>query len=64
MLRVVQKTFYGPKNEQFEQLTDVPFRLAVPRMILIAVLVFFGLFPSILFDVIETASIPFINGLP
>ena len=64
MLRVVQKTFYGPKNEQFEQLTDVPFGLAVPRMILVAVLVFFGLFPSILFDVIETASIPFINGLP
>jgi NADH-quinone oxidoreductase subunit M len=64
MLRVVQKTFYGPKNEQFEQLTDVPFGLAVPRMILVAVLVFFGLYPSILFDVIETASIPFINGLP
>jgi NADH-quinone oxidoreductase subunit M len=33
-------------------------------MILVAVLVFFGLFPSILFDVIETASIPFMNGLP
>ncbi|MEJ2728588.1 MAG: NADH-quinone oxidoreductase subunit M [Deltaproteobacteria bacterium] len=64
MLRVVQKTFYGPKNEQFEQLPDVPFGLAVPRMILVAVLVFFGLYPSILFDVIETASIPFMNGLP
>jgi NADH-quinone oxidoreductase subunit M len=64
MLRVVQKTFYGPQNEQFEQLADVPFGLAVPRMILVAVLVFFGLFPSILFDVIEAASIPFMNGLP
>ena len=64
MLRVVQKTFYGPENEQFEKLSDVPFRLGVPRMILVAVLVFFGLFPSLLFDVIATASIPFINGLP
>ena len=64
MLRVVQKTFYGPENAQYEKLSDVPFHLGVPRMILVAVLVFFGLFPSLLFDVIETASIPFINGLP
>ena len=64
MLRVVQKTFYGPKNKQYEKLPDVSFGLGVPRMILVAVLVFFGLFPSLLFDLIETASIPFINGLP
>ena len=64
MLRVVQKTFYGPQNTQYEQLPDVPFRLGIPRMILIVVLVFFGLFPSLLFDVIDTATIPFINGLP
>ena len=64
MLRVVQKTFYGPKNEKYGKLPDVPFYLGVPRMILVAVLVFFGLYPSLIFDVIETASIPFINGLP
>lgn len=64
MLRVVQKTFYGPKNTQYEKLPDVSFGLGLPRMILVAVLVFFGLFPFLLFDLIETASIPFINGLP
>jgi NADH-quinone oxidoreductase subunit M len=64
MLRVVQKTFYGPENTRYERLPDVSFGLGVPRMILAAVLVFFGLFPSLLFDLIETASIPFINGLP
>jgi len=64
MLRVVQKTFYGPKNEQYEQLPDVPFGLGIPRMILVAVLVFFGLYPSLLFDMVQTASIPLINGLP
>lgn len=64
MLRVVQKTFYGPKNTQYERLPDVPFGLGLPRMILVAVLVLFGLFPSLLFDLIETASIPFMNGLP
>lgn len=64
MLRVVQKTFYGPKKEQYEQLPDVPFVLGIPRMMLVAVLLFFGLYPSLLFDIIETASVPFINGLP
>ena len=64
MLRIVQKTFYGPKKEQYEQLPDVPFGLGIPRMMLAAVLLFFGLYPSLLFDIIETASVPFINGLP
>jgi NADH-quinone oxidoreductase subunit M len=64
MLRVVQKTFYGSKNERFADLPDMPIRLGIPRLILIVVLVFFGLFPSLMFDMIETASIPFYNGLP
>ena len=64
MLRVVQRTFYGPKNEKYEHLADVSLSLGIPRMILLAVLVIFGLFPSLMFDMIETASIPFMNGLP
>jgi NADH-quinone oxidoreductase subunit M len=64
MLRVVQRTFYGPKNEKYEHIPDVSFGLGIPRMILLAVLVLFGLFPSLMFDMIETASIPFMNGLP
>jgi NADH-quinone oxidoreductase subunit M len=64
MLRVVQRTFYGPQNERYAELPDMPFGLGIPRMILIMVLVFFGLFPSLMFDMIETASIPFMNGLP
>jgi NADH-quinone oxidoreductase subunit M len=64
MLRVVQRTFYGPENEKYADLQDVPFQLGIPRMILVSVLVIFGFFPSILFDMIQTASIPFINGLP
>jgi len=64
MLRVVQKTFYGPGHERFAHLTDVSFAKGLPRMILTAVIVLFGLFPSLMFDMIQTASIPFINGLP
>jgi NADH-quinone oxidoreductase subunit M len=64
MLRVVQRTFYGPINERYAQLPDVPFHLGIPRMILAGVLVLLGLFPSLLLDMIETASLSFIRGLP
>ena len=64
MLRVVQRTFYGEKRDEFDHLPDVSFGLGIPRMILVAVIVFFGLFPSVMIDVIQVASIPFINGLP
>ncbi|MBW1981014.1 MAG: NADH-quinone oxidoreductase subunit M [Deltaproteobacteria bacterium] len=64
MLRVVQRTFYGEKNERFAHLPDVSFGLGLPRMILVAVIVIFGLFPSLMLDVIQTSSIPFIHGLP
>lgn len=64
MLRVVQKTCFGPENNKFEHLQDVSLKLAVPRMILVSVIVLFGLFPSLMFDMIRTASIPFINGMP
>jgi NADH-quinone oxidoreductase subunit M len=64
MLRVVQRTFYGEKNEQFEHLPDLTFVPGIPRMILVAAIVFFGLFPSVMLDVIQVASVPFINGLP
>ncbi len=64
MLRVVQKTFYGPVNERYADLPDISFLQGIPRMILAAVLLFVGLYPSIIFDVVKTASIPFMNGLP
>lgn len=64
MLRVVQKSFYGPRREKFADLVDVSFTQGIPRMILVTVLILFGLFPFLLLDVIETASVPFIQGLP
>jgi len=64
MLRVVQRTFYGPRNERYAELSDISFRQGIPRMILVAVLVLLGLYPALLFDMIQTASIPFMSGLP
>ncbi len=64
MLRVVQKTFYGPANPRYAALRDVTPWLGVPRIILVAVLLILGLYPALLFNVIRTASVPFMNGLP
>jgi NADH-quinone oxidoreductase subunit M len=64
VLRVIQKTFYGPRNEEFAHLSDVSFGLGLPRLILVAVIVLFGLFPSLLFEVIDSTSIAFVKGLP
>ncbi len=64
MLRVVQKTFYGPRNERFAGLPDITLREGIPRMILVVVLVLFGFYPSLLIDLIQSASGPFMRGLP
>jgi NADH-quinone oxidoreductase subunit M len=64
MLRVVQQTFYGEKNERFVRVGDVSFGLGIPRMILVVVILLFGLFPWLMLDLIQSTSIPFISGLP
>jgi NADH-quinone oxidoreductase subunit M len=61
MLRVVQKVCYGPPVERFAHLPDVTPSRAVPRVILASVIVLFGLFPGLLFDVINTATTAFFN---
>jgi len=64
MLRVVQRTFYGPGNERYAHLPDVSLSLGMPRIILVAAMVLFGLFPRLMLDLIQTAVIPFMGGLP
>jgi NADH-quinone oxidoreductase subunit M len=56
MLRVVQKTCYGPPVARFADLPDMSPVLSIPRVILVSVIVLFGLFPGWLFDMIRTAS--------
>ena len=64
MLRVVQKTCYGPPRENHAHVKDMSLAMGIPRIILSVVIIFFGLFPSFLFDMIETASSAFFKGLP
>jgi NADH-quinone oxidoreductase subunit M len=63
MLRVVQRTCFGPVQDALAHLPDIAFMPGFPRLILASVIVLFGLFPGLLFDVIKSASIPFIAGL-
>jgi len=64
MLRVVQRAFYGPIDTRWSHLSDMRFVPGLPRLMLAAVIVLFGLYPSVMFDLIETAAAPFINRLP
>ena len=64
MLRVVQRAFYGPSDTRWSHLSDMRFGPGLPRLMLAAVIVLFGLYPSLMFDIIETAATPFINRLP
>jgi NADH-quinone oxidoreductase subunit M len=62
MLRVVQRTFYGEKNARWEHIPDVNGFQAVPRIILVSVIIFFGLFPSFMLNIIQSAVVPFVKG--
>ncbi len=62
MLRVVQKTFFGEKKEKFVGLPDMSPFLAAPRALIVGVIVFFGLFPRLMTDLIQTAVGPLVGG--
>lgn len=64
MLRVVQRTCYGPPRSRYAQLPDVSFKLGIPRIILATVIITFGFFPSLMYTMIQTASLPLMGGLP
>lgn len=62
MLRVVQRTFYGEKNEKYSGLPDMGWYMGAPRAILAGTLLFYGLFPRQILDLINTGVVPFVAG--
>ncbi len=52
ILRVLGKAIFGPKNPDWDKLTDITGWLSIPRIILVAVLLFFGFMPSVMLDMI------------
>ena len=61
MLRVVQKTFYGEKNERYAQAPDMGWGMTVPRAILAGTIMLFGFFPRLMLDVINVGVIPLVG---
>ncbi|MCG6909800.1 MAG: NADH-quinone oxidoreductase subunit M [Deltaproteobacteria bacterium] len=64
MLRVVQKTIFGPENQRFSHLKDVSFALGLPRMILAATILIFGFFPFLMYETIQITSMHLLGRLP
>jgi len=64
ILRVVQQTCYGPVNQRLAHLPDITPLGSIPRVILVSVIVFFGFFPALMVNLIQTATVAFFNGLP
>lgn len=63
VLKVIQETFFGPRKEEWNHLEDVKGVEMIPIVMLAGVLVFFGLFPSPLIDIIHSGAIPLINRI-
>lgn len=63
MLRVYRKAFFGPKNERWSHLEEITPWLALPRAVLVAVLVVFGFFPGWALDVIGPTTHALLAGM-
>lgn len=62
MLRVFRRAFFGPRNPEWDHLTDIGPWLSLPRAVLIAVLVLFGFFPIWVMDLIGSTTQRLVGG--
>ncbi|MEW6663943.1 MAG: NADH-quinone oxidoreductase subunit M [Thermodesulfobacteriota bacterium] len=61
MLRVVQRTFYGEKNQRYAGLPDMSFGMTVPRLMLVATILLFGFLPRLMIDTINVSVMPLVE---
>lgn len=61
ILRVVQAVCFGPENPKFSGLDDMNVSRGVPRIILAATILVFGLMPFLMTDVAQTFSAPLLR---
>ena len=55
-IRVVVVAFFGEPREEHPEVKDITAFLAMPRVILVAVLLLFGFYPRLILDVIDPAT--------
>jgi len=63
VLRVVQRTFFGPTKSEWKDLDDMGAWMTIPRLILAATLLLFGLLPGLMLDTIEASVIAVARAL-
>ncbi|AJA48598.1 NAD(P)H-quinone oxidoreductase chain 4 1 [Clostridium pasteurianum DSM 525 = ATCC 6013] len=63
ILKVIQDTFLGPRKKEWDHLKDAKGVEMVPIVILSGVLIFFGLFPAPLINLIHSGAIPLIKRI-
>ncbi|EKQ55821.1 NADH-quinone oxidoreductase subunit M [Clostridium sp. Maddingley MBC34-26] len=56
ILKVIQNTFFGPRKEEWDHLEDARGVEMIPIVMLAGVLIFFGLIPSPLIDLIHSGA--------
>jgi NADH-quinone oxidoreductase subunit M len=56
ILRVLGTAIFGPKNPDWDELIEPTPWLTIPRVILVALLLFFGFLPNIMLDMIGSAT--------
>lgn len=61
VLRVYRDVFNGPRNPKWDSLEDIKGIELFPIIILCGVLLFFGIFPSLLMDMINNGVDPFVQ---
>lgn len=65
ILWMMERAFFGPRRERFQQITDASFVEALPLIILVVTIVGVGVYPSVLTDVFESGlrdMVAIING--
>lgn len=63
VLRVVMRTFFGPRKAEWDHLQDARGVEMVPIVVLVGTLIFFGLLPSLQVDLINSGIAPLIAKL-
>jgi NADH-quinone oxidoreductase subunit M len=62
LLWMLKRVFYGPFNKKWDGLPDANWREAIPLISLAAVIVFVGIFPNVLINVITPALSALLHG--
>jgi NADH-quinone oxidoreductase subunit M len=63
VLRVAQKTFFGPTKDEWKDLPDMDAFMASPRILLAATLLLFGVLPGLMLSKVTPTVAPIVESL-